>query len=489
MSEFTYYLYELCRAQPSTICMDKEAPHRGLLPALLAKVKDKELRAFILSYAKSSADFETEFLLHFADRLKISGMEKYQVLMQQIIQPGSGGFEHNESLISDRLNRLLGQAASQMAVKNYLDPFYLAVTLITMVHPLLPAKPTSGPVIENMISAFSLLDDIVHLDAGPGLKEALFEASLREAVKVEYRRTGLDDRWFSLLLAASNSDADRQRLLLHVFDRLIHETVSRRKESNNEFYEEYLLRKKMQLLLDMGKGEEANKVLLDHLRIRSFRMQLIDDYISKGDFTPAKELIKESKRSDLQKGRLNVSAAWDELLLRIAKAEQDVHSIRQTGMRLFYDQFNMEWYHSVKATFDQEKWKSEVEKIINTLRAEKHFGLKGIQAIASILAAEGYWERLLQLLQKNASLEFIEGYFDLLKDKFPHEIVEIYRVALRRYAEQHLGREHYEYLVKTLLKIQSLPSGVQAAKSLATEFKVKYSQRRNLVKALNKLVF
>lgn len=83
----------------------------------------------------------------------------------------------------------------------------------------------------------------------------------------------------------------------------------------------------------------------------------------------------------------------------------------------------------------------------------------------------------------------MEDYYDLLKEKFPAELVEIYREALRRYAEHNMGSEHYNYVVKTIRKIQSLHTGNEVAKALTTEFKVKYSQRRNMVKALNKLVF
>lgn len=156
---------------------------------------------------------------------------------------------------------------------------------------------------------------------------------------------------------------------------------------------------------------------------------------------------------------------------------------------MFYDRFNIVFYRTVKSTYDPEKWTREVEKIVITLRAETHFGLKGIRALAAIFIEEQYWMRLLQLLQKNASLEFAEDYYLLLKDKFPQEIVEIYREALRRYAEHNMGREHYDYVVATLRKIQSLPTGIEVAKALTNEFKVKYSQRRNMVKALNKLVF
>ena len=455
--------------------------------ALLKKVKDKELRDFMEAYAAESMEFQTAFLLKFAGRLKISGKEKYELLLKQIIQSNTEP-EQNNSMMAGHLDALLKEAEDQLAVKNYLNPFHLALALIKSVHPLLPHSEKPGVLHGCIIRSFSLLDNIVNIDAGPELKEAIFQTALQEAVRVEYRYSGFEDYWITLLLDAATDD-ERQARLLALLNQLISDTGTRQKDVINEHYEEYFLRRKMQLLEVMGRKEDAQKVVVDNLRIRTFRRELIDDYISKKDFAAAKDLILESKRSDQQKGRLYVSSEWDGLLLKIAQQEQDTRNIRQTGLRLFYDRFNIEYYRIVKATYDPEKWKAEVEKIIQALKAETHFGLNGIRALAAIFVEEKYWPRLLLLLQKNASLEFAEDYYDLLKDKFPHEMVEIYREALRRYAEHNMGREHYEYLVRTLRKIQSLPSGIEIAKTLTTEFKVKYSQRRNMVKALNKLVF
>ncbi|MGB3075767.1 MAG: hypothetical protein WBB36_10630 [Chitinophagales bacterium] len=469
----------------------EKAPHHStsaLLAPLLKKVKDKELREFMESYAAQNTAFETEFLLKFADRLKISGKEKYLLLIEQVIRDNEKE-NHYFQTVATRLDALLQQAADQLAIKNYLDPFYLAIALIELIHPLIGREEDQEFLLRGkVIKSFSLLDNIVNIDAGTQLKELIFETALQEATRPEYRNTGIEDYWFDLLSDAAKNE-EQQFRLLNLLDQLITETGSRQKNTINERYEEFFLRKKMQLLESMGRKEDAQKVVEDNLRIRTFRRQLIDEYILKKDFDAAKELLKESKRSDQQKGRLYESSEWDELILKIALLENDVRNIRQTGLRLFYDQFRIEYYRTVKTTYDAEKWRPEVEKIISTLKAETHFGLKGIRALATIFIEEKNWPRLLALVQKNASLEFAEDYYDLLKDKFPEEIVEIYRKALRRYAEQNMGREHYEYVVKILRKIQSLPTGVEISKTLATEFKVIYSNRRNMVKALNKLVF
>ena len=468
-------------------------PLLSVFSSLLKKVKDKELREFMEAYALENNHFQTEFLLRFSDRLKVAGKEKFLLLIRQVIEQLQHAAKVTDATIirtmADQLHSLLKKAEDQLAIKNYLDPFHLAVALIEEVHPILTRLDDPDALLKGcIIRSFSILDNIVTTDAGPDLKELIFEAAMQEAVRADYRLTGLEEKWFDILMDAAVSD-HRQLQLLDLLNQLIHETGSHHKGGNSERYEEYFLRKKITLLDNMGRAEEAKKVVEENLRIRAFRRQMIDESMAKEDFGTAKELIKASKLSDQQKGRLYISSEWDELLLKIAVAEDDIRSIRQAGLRLFYDRFNIKFYQQVKSTYDAEKWMKEVEKIIATLKAETHYGLKGIRLLAALFIEEKYWTRLLQLMQKNASLEFVEDYYELLKEKFPAELVEIYREALRRYAEHNMGSEHYNYVVKTIRKIQSLHTGNEVAKALTTEFKVKYSQRRNMVKALNKLVF
>lgn len=461
--------------------------------SLLKKVKDKELREFMEEYAADSLDFQTRFLLRFADRLQISGKEKYVLLIRKIMLSRSSGAEgvtdESNSKMMQRLVGLLDDADNQIARKDYLDPFYLSVALVRETHTLTIPSGELNELLQGCIMrAFNILDNILRTDAGPDLKEAVFEVAAHEATRVSYGNSELVKEWFNLLTNAATDEAQQLRLL-ELLDNMINESGIRSGRWTNEQYNEFFLRKKMEVYETMGRKEDARKVIEENLRIRSFRRQLIDEAIANRDFITAKELIKASKFNEQQKGRLYASSEWDELLLRIAQQENDIRSIRNTGLRLFYDRFDIRFYRIVKSTFDQKQWEPEVEKIIDEMRKENNFGIQGIRALSAIFIEERNWERLLQLVQKNASLEFVEDYYALLKDKYPEELVVIYREALRRYAEHNMGREHYEYVVKTLRKIQSLPTGIDVAKSLAIEFKVKYRSRRNMVKALNKLVF
>jgi len=467
--------------------------HQKLLSSLLGKIKKQELLQFLQHYSQQSSAFEMGFLLHFTDKIRLPGSKKYGALIESIIR---GSSQQQTQLdqpdfakLAAQVEKLLKHAEEQLAAKNYLDPFNLAATVIEQLQSSCNREEkTESPLKDCIARSFLILNDLLNSEAGPDLKDSIFNFALSKAQKFSYSGKIVEENCYSLLLNAA-SDGEKQQQMLHLLDQAIKNIKKLHREKDHEQQEEFYLRKKITLLEKMGKPDAARKVVYENLSITTFRKEVIDRAIDEGDFSTAKELINESKMINQQKGRLYLTSEWDERLLKIAIEENEFRSIRTIGLRLFYDQFDMRYYLASKKTYTAESWPAEAQKIMNTIKSETHFGVNGIRALASIIVEEQWWLQLLHLLQKNASLEFVEDYYHLLKDRFPNELVEVYREALRRYAEHNMGREPYIILVNTLKKIQSLPTGKDVSRALATEFKVKYAQRGNMVKALNKLVF
>lgn len=117
-------------------------------------------------------------------------------------------------------------------------------------------------------------------------------------------------------------------------------------------------------------------------------------------------------------------------------------------------------------------------------------GFKGTangEALSSIFIEEGYWNRLLELLQQNPRLEFVENYSGLLVDKFPEELLNVYRETLVAYAEQHTGRNYYVTIRKVLKKMQGWKGGQVMVKKLTDEFVLRYKARKAMIEELEKL--
>jgi hypothetical protein len=460
---------------------------------ILKRVKHEEMRLFLEEYGKKNKEFRTSFLLRFADQLKSSGKEKYETLISNILKAGkshNGLYEFQAvQKMARQLEALITEAHHQLANRNYLDPFHLAQTLITKVNAEFEHAEDTGESLRGcMVASLEILESILDSDAALDLKEEVYEFAFHEAVTTNYIRPGLDDEWFQILMAGA-ADRVKKEKLLEVFDQRVNEARKSYQKEEDNWLVEGLLRRKMEVLSLLGRKEEAHKVMTDNMRIRAFRLQLIEELIAAKDFDGAKEIIKNSKLGDQQKGRLYESIEWEKLLLKIAMEEKDTAAIRNLSLNLFRSGHDMDYYRLIRSTYAKEEWPNQMESIIDSIRTHPYFSFQGIKTIAEILKEEKEWPRLLQLVEKNASLKFVDEYAPLIKDHYPEEVVAIYKEALRRYAEQNMGTEHYKRVAATLVKMQSLPTGKEVAKALAIEFKVKYRQRRNMVNELNRLVF
>ncbi|MBA3647673.1 MAG: hypothetical protein H0W62_03840 [Chitinophagales bacterium] len=455
---------------------------------LMKKIRSRDLKKFIEEFAVLNQGFRTDLLLHFTDKLPGHGTKKFLTLLSSILYSAADekGFisKSGEKQLGDRLNYLFNEADDQLLENNFLDPFHLAVTLIEL--PLQNFDTDEIPeLFESCIGrSFDILQAILSSDAGYDLKEEIINLAVAAITKQDQKNI----YWLNLL---ANDFIEKSKFneLLKIINNYIETLKNQGELSRIKYFEEYLLRRKVELLEIMNLKEEAQKVISGNLHISSFRAQLIDTAILQENFSMAKKLIKESKLIEEQQSRLNVSSQWDKMLLMVAQKENDIRNIRNIALRLFFEGYDINYYRIVKETYSLRDWKEKAESIADKIKSERNFGIKNIYALSSLYIEEQDFLKLLQLLKKNESLGFAESCFEYLKDKFPVEVVEVYKEALRRYAEHNLGRNHYIYLCTTMKKIQSLPSGNETIRLLVNEFKVKYSHRRNMVKELNKVIF
>ena len=60
----------------------------------------------------------------------------------------------------------------------------------------------------------------------------------------------------------------------------------------------------------------------------------------------------------------------------------------------------------------------------------------------------------------------------------------MYASLLNDYAEQNMGRNHYEFVAQALLCAKKLNGGQEAVKRLVAEFRIKYKRRPAMMEVL-----
>ena len=105
-------------------------------------------------------------------------------------------------------------------------------------------------------------------------------------------------------------------------------------------------------------------------------------------------------------------------------------------------------------------------------------------SVANLLAFEKEAERLLQYIEKYLSAQQLEEYYKNFSSVYPDETLELFRKALISYAENNLGRSHYEYIYSLMKKMSQIKGGKEAALELAANFRTQYKNRRAMMEIL-----
>lgn len=242
----------------------------------------------------------------------------------------------------------------------------------------------------------------------------------------------------------------------------------------------------------MGKGIEADELRLKNLHIAEFRMEIIEEALYKNDYDLAKNLIEEGIVIAKKKKHSGNIDSYKEILLRIAFKLKDVAAIRSVAREL-YAGSNMEYYRVIKNTYSKKEWPEIAEGFIKELQRKnkaiaRFDGISNPGNLADIFIEEAYWDRLLILCQKNCHLEFVENYYEHLKDKFPEELLAVYKETLIEYAAQNTGRNYYITIRNVLKRMQGWKGGNIIVKQLIEQFIKQYKARKAMIEELEKLV-
>ena len=60
---------------------------------------------------------------------------------------------------------------------------------------------------------------------------------------------------------------------------------------------------------------------------------------------------------------------------------------------------------------------------------------------------------LIFYIEKHLSVERLEKYYSFFSKDLPEKTLELFCKAINHYAEKNTGRNHYEYVVKLLMKM------------------------------------
>ncbi len=448
------------------------------LEELLEEISHEELKNFVLKQAKADSSFRRILSAAFAYKTEKESKDLYKKQIKAIIKANAGRYGYIEpsgtTHIGNAVEGMLANAETQAIQGNFNSAFYIGAAVLEEMHGILnDADDSYGEIGSAIESAFQLFFNI----AEEGLKEkdrmVLFNYYLTTFKSGKFS----DWDWNTTLLSGAEqvmkTDAEAKTLIA---------ILDKGNFSDYELSEILVCKLRIVEKIEGEKGAQAFiNANLHNPKIREVALlQAMDEK----DYRRVKIIANQGIITD-EKQRPGYVNDWTNWLLKVAKAENSTDDIIKYARNLFIDSRRSEedYYKLLKNTVEADQWDDFVEELITDIRKSGQWGTANM--IADIYIKEGWWARLLELLQKSPSLEAVDAYAKYLVGKFPDEIFDMYTAGVRNFMDQQgSNRKNYQKLCQYLRRIIK-HGGKDTVNILITEFKQKYPKRKALLEELN----
>jgi len=141
---------------------------------------------------------------------------------------------------------------------------------------------------------------------------------------------------------------------------------------------------------------------------------------------------------------------------------------------------NLEIFRELKTLYSPEEWPIAREELFAVVSKRSGFD--------ELLREEELYDRLLDfLMDPSVSLNRLQAHEDVLKPRFPDQVLEKYRESLEEDAKNTATRDEYQRWVKRLKHMQSIRGGEQVVRIIVEDWRIRYKNRRALMEELEEL--
>ena len=451
------------------------------IKTILQSLDQDALQKFIIEQCKQDKKFRNYFLVTFGHINQKLDAEFYRNQIKEIVKTASDkhGFIdwHNMKYLIRALESLVEKLESYKLSNNFQQAFFLSSVLLEeMTKAFDFADDSNGDIGYFVDTALEALHDIVssdNLDAT--LKKEIFEY----CIQVYNKKLFLGWDWHLGILEVAEKLAKNETDV----DLLI----SCLNKTESDYQRERAQMSILRLLHQYKTQKEVSQFIEANLSNSRIRKMEIQKAIEDKNFEYAKKLCKDGIEID-QKEKPGLATDWYRWLLKIAQAENEVSEIIKQATYLFVNDSRSEedYFELMRENTPAERWDSDVEKLINHIKAQSKNTWNSRSLIRKIYIKQQWWNRLFELLKQTESLENIETEEEYLAKDYASELIQMYSNRLKNYVEKFIGREHYQKACRYLRRMKKL-GGETEVNSLIEHFRKTYPMRKALLDELNKV--
>jgi uncharacterized Zn finger protein len=484
----------------------KEPSKKNMIQEILNKVSHQDLKKFLLEYALRKNEFGSMLLARFPNHTGVEGKEKYALIISSAIKSGTGrnGFieYHQVKQIIKPIKELLQQAQDYFGKKYYAEAVAVCQAIIEeLTRATEQMADESGQASNAIETAFDLLEQIAEESIPVPLRDSLFAYALKMAPEPLFYNIGLDVYWFELLDKLAK-DAEKESQVIALVEDLLQKHAQKDKSLSKKnksfriimssFFADDLEEKKLAIYLvrfltNRGKADEVAAVIQKYKHISEFRELLLEQALKQQQYDVARQMIKEASSQDKASKFGGYNNHWDQWLLRIAEAEQNIPEVQKLACSLFLQSFKPEYYRKLKQTYSPEAWPAQYENLVATLLKEEKNVWHNPWQIVPVLIEEKDWPKLFAYVSRRPELNLLLEVSKYLKKDYGPQLLPLFENTLYTYADSNTSKSGYKNVADVLQHITTLEGGKPLVRRLLADFRELFKKRRNMMEALNKV--
>ena len=451
------------------------------IKTILQSLDQDALQKFIIEQCKQDKKFRNFFLVTFGHINQKLDAEFYRNQIKEIVKASSDkhGFIdwHKMKYLNRALEPLIEKLESYKLSNNFEQAFFLSATLLEeMTKAFDFADDSNGDIGYFVDTALEALHDIVssdNLDAT--LKKEIFEYCIQIYNKKLF--SGWDWHLGILEVAEKLVESEKEVDVL----------ISCLQKTKDGYETEAAQVTILNLLQKYKTPAEVHQFINKNISNYRIREIEIKRAINDKNFEYAKKLCFDGIEVD-KIDKPGIVIDWYRYLLKIARLENEVSEIIKQATYLFVNDSRSEedYFELMRENTPAERWDSDVEKLINHIKAQSKNTWNSRSLIRKIYIKQQWWNRLFELLKQTDSLENIETEEEYLAKDYASELIQMYSNRLKNYVEKFIGREHYQKACRYLRRMKKL-GGETEVNSLIEHFRKTYPMRKALLDELNKV--
>lgn len=209
----------------------------------------------------------------------------------------------------------------------------------------------------------------------------------------------------------------------------------------------------------------------------------IAEALEKGNKELAVQILEESKQMDTGYPEKIKQYSSRLILLYKELAKDDKYKEELIFQLLHCYQHDLTYFEELKLCIrSEEEWNRQVDLILNA-------NSRNIYFVCDVLDREKRYEQLMQLIEREKSVDLLDKYEKKLRKTHSEKILRIYSNYIISEMVHANCRKHYRHLVQYLRKMKKYENGKAEAANIAEKWRVEYKRRTALMDELRNAGF